>query len=131
MLLRRIVALLTMLASFHLTVATGDASCAPHADDARAAAGTEMTPAHAGHAMSEPAASPGAASLDDGGVAPCETATGAPCCDAAVPCVDHGLASATRAVSATAPAPAARIGAAAGDAPPSYATPPEPPPPKA
>lgn len=131
MLRRRLVALLVMLALLHLTASVGEAACTSHVADP-VAAGHDAAGAHTEHAMANgthqghgaAAAAPEAAAP-----APCDM-TGAPrCCDAAVPCTEHGLTSPTRAVAGI-PDPAPRIVMAGTDAPPSFAPPPEPPPPK-
>lgn len=134
MLLRRIVALFTLLGLFHLSVARGEAACASHATEGVASvAGAGAVPEHAGHTMATvvdgtASEAAGSASTMPGG---CDMPTAPQCCDAAVPCTVHGLLAVPHAVLALTPAPAARMIAAPADAPASFAAAPEPPPPKA
>lgn len=136
MILRRLFALLTSVTMFHLSVVAGDAACAAHGaagHDMNAAAmhGTPAAASMSDDAMPMEASPTAERGAVKSGAPPCEVPAQQHCCEALVGC---SVASAvTSAVQSLAPAisPAARIPAAVNDAPASFASAPEPPPPKA
>jgi hypothetical protein len=137
--LRRVFALLTSVAMLHLTVAAGDAACATHGAGhhgatSRAASVDEHAMQMDGHVMpttktveSAAASSVRVAKSD---VPPCEVPTQQQCCEALVDCSAVGAVKSERAVLASGVSSASRISEAAHDAPASFASAPEPPPPK-
>jgi hypothetical protein len=138
---RRLFALLTSAAMLHLTVVAGDAACATHESDAApgASASDAAAPSHemsmGGHVMSSPAAAPGS-TVSDGpaaksGTPPCEIPTQQHCCDALVGCSVDGVVTHAHDGLGTNEPSSARILVALHDAPASFASAPEPPPPKA
>lgn len=130
--LRRILALLTSVTMLHLSVVAGDAACASHGTNGDHGAVSAHAMPMDGHAM--PMA--GATEHHDAVMAtsdapPCETPVQEHCCDAVVGCGGAGLlAAAEHPFAVTAPR-APRIREALHDAPASFASAPEPPPPKA
>ena len=130
--LRRLLALLTMVTLFHLSVATGNAACAPHSATPTASLHESSAQGHSGHRMGGAVVgNPGDAASDYSTPEPCDTASLAQCCEAMVQCVMFGLLTSESMVAVVAPEPAARISAALVDAPASFAPAPESPPPKA
>jgi hypothetical protein len=131
---RRLLALLTSAAMLHLSVVAGDAACATHGTGGHhttAARPTSMhdhemaTVDHAGDSV------PSATAAAKPGAPPCEVPSQQHCCDAQAGCsVDSAAASGPTALVA-AIVPAGRVHAAPDDAPASFASAPEPPPPKA
>lgn len=142
--IRRLVALLTSVTMLHLAVASGESACASpamtqHHAAMASSAGGKTDASLSGHAMPM-ASSTGAASADHGSsittagtadVPPCEIPTQQHCCGALVGCTTSiAIANATQVIGSTV-SPAARIRVALHDAPASFASAPEPPPPKA
>ena len=132
MMLRRLLALLSMVPMLHLSVAAGSSACATHpaaaADLTRDAAGASH---HVDHDVTAGARMADAGTPRASDAPPCESTTQQHCCEAVAPCTMHGLVSATSSDPAPAPEASARVGGAAPDAPASFASAPEPPPPKA
>jgi hypothetical protein len=138
---RRLFALLTSAAMLHLTMVAGDDACATHGvgASAQATASDATAPRHempmAGEGMSA-APSAGRSTLSEGPAAnsatpPCEVPTQQHCCAALVGCsVDSAVTHAHESFGATASS-SAGIAAGRDDAPTSFASAPEPPPPKA
>jgi hypothetical protein len=139
--LRRLFALLTSVAMLHLSILGGDAICLTHgAGRHHATKSSDGTTAeHAtdvdGHVM--PMAEAGeapmvsAALFAKADVPPCEIPAQQHCCEALVGCSVAGAVTSEREVLASGVLPAPRIREAAHDAPASFASAPEPPPPKA
>jgi hypothetical protein len=137
---RRLFALLTSVTMLHLSVVAGDPACATHrANGHHAASSNGMAMAeHAmpvdGHVMPMAAATeeqPSAAPVSDSDTSPCEIPAQRHCCEALIGCsVATAVTSAHQAL-ATIVLPVERIRVALHDAPASFASAPEPPPPKA
>jgi hypothetical protein len=137
---RRLFALLTSVTMLHLSVVAGDAACVMH----RANGHHALSPSgvaiaeHAmptdGHVMPVAAATEeerSAAPVADSDTSPCEIPAQQRCCGALIGCsVATAVTSAHEAL-ATIVLPAARVRVALHDAPASFASAPEPPPPKA
>jgi hypothetical protein len=140
---RRFFALLASVAILHLTVSAGYSGCASHAADDDLAlqgigrAAEQPMPAH-GHEMAA-AHRPGAPSalglraapVAQSADSPCESLPPQQCCETLVGCGTFGAIAGARHAFVPAAAYAARIVELLRDAPPSFATAPEPPPPKA
>jgi hypothetical protein len=130
--LRRFFALLTSITLLHLSVVSGDAACATHGTNGE----TSMMSGHEmptdGHPMPMPAATQaGGAAVVTSDAPPCETPVALHCCDAVAGCGPTGIiARSLNAVALERPL-AARISRLLDDAPASFASAPEPPPPKA
>jgi hypothetical protein len=124
--LRRLVALLTSATMFHLSLAAGDSACATseanghHAANTSGRAVAEHVMPMEGHAMA----------MADVAEA-CETPSERHCCDVLAGCSVVGAVTSERQVLASTDLPAARIREALHDVPASFASAPEPPPPKA
>ena len=129
MMLHRLLALLTSVTMLHLSVVTGDVACASHgmASD-HAARATHAMPAH-DHAMRAVVRGAHEGAVSD--APPCETPVQLHCCEALMGCDVTGVAAVARELYATRFVPGARILTSLHDAPASFASPPEPPPPKA
>ncbi|MEO8622253.1 MAG: hypothetical protein ABI625_14380 [bacterium] len=132
MIRRRVIALLMSVTLLHLSVVAGDAACATHGAAGEMSAPSTHDMPMGGHAM--PAA--GAAySLGSAAVtsppAPCETPVATHCCDAVAGCGPVSVAARSHSTVALAKPLGARIHASRHDAPASFASSPEPPPPKA
>jgi hypothetical protein len=139
--LRRLFALFTSVAMLHLVVVGGDAVCLTHGAEGHHAAtssgGTvaERAMETDGHvmAMVEAAEAPvaSAAPVAKADVPPCEIPAQQHCCEALVGCSVAGAVTSERQVLPSSMVSAPRISEAAHDAPASFASAPEPPPPKA
>jgi hypothetical protein len=137
---RRLVALLTSLAMLHLAVVSGDAACATHGahDHPAGRAGSARATGHAmpmnEHAM--PMGEGVDARVQSAAVAasdahPCEIPSQQRCCEAMVGCSVDSAAGAGPHVLVAGLSPATRIRVGRDDVPASFASAPEPPPPKA
>jgi hypothetical protein len=138
---RQLVALLTSVTMLHLSVVAGDAACATHGTDGHPMTGTHdaRTGGHSmpmqGHLMTAQPITTGAlaatgqASQPD--TAPCAIPAQQDCCRAQLGCRAASAVASTRQQLASTPACSTRIDEALGDAPASFASAPEPPPPKA
>jgi hypothetical protein len=138
---RRLFALLTSVTMLHLTVAAGDAVCATHGVDEHHGASSPAAPVaeHAmkmgGRVMSATTGAP-ASTVSDAPAAnadtpPCEVPTQLRCCVALVGCSLDSIATGTYGGFVASVSASARILVARHDAPASFASAPEPPPPKA
>ena len=139
---RRLFALLTSVTMLHLTVAAGDAVCATHGVDGHHGASSQAAAAAAAHAMpmdgrvmpasaGAPASTVSDAPAANAATPPCDVPTQQHCCEALVGCsVDSAVTGAHEGFAFSVSA-SARILVARHDAPASFASPPEPPPPKA
>ena len=137
--LRRLLALVTSITLIHPSVVTGESACAWHAADGRGAS-AESGHGVAGHAMAAhhratPSAegrqspAPGVGSVATPDAAPCETP--APhCCGALEGCSGSAAVTSGRPALAAGVPAAARLHEALHAAPASFASAPEPPPPK-
>ena len=116
---RRLFALLTSVTMLHLRVVAGDTACATHGIDGHHGASSQAVPAHA-MPMGGKAGTP-----------PCDLPTQQHCCEALVGCgVDSAVTVAHEGFVAGASA-SGRILIVPHAAPASFASAPEPPPPKA
>ena len=138
---RRLFALMTSAAMLHLTVVAGDAACATHGVDVHQGASSKAAPvvAHAmpmdGRVMSAATGAPASTASDapaaKAATPPCEVPTQQACCEALVGCsLDSAVTGAYEGFVASVSA-SARILVDRHDAPASFASAPEPPPPKA
>jgi hypothetical protein len=139
--LRRFLGLLTSVAMLHLSVAAGEAACAPQAagghHPAASSASAPSTRAPGAVAMERHSMPAVVAPVVDAAhgaqvnVPPCEVPAVQHCCDALVGCgIAGGVAGERRQIASSVHA-AGRVHDAPGDAPASFAPAPEPPPPKA
>lgn len=140
MIVRRLIALLTSVTMLHLSMVAGDSACATHGANGHHAArttdaaATEHTMPMDGHVMPVGAASaPMVSALPTAATdtAPCEVPVQQHCCEAQVACSAANAVASVRQDLATAIPHVARIRDTRHDAPASYASAPEPPPPKA
>jgi hypothetical protein len=128
---RRLVALLTAVTMLHLSVVAGDAACASHGTGTRDEHAMSMDGDAMGAAMGVETSAVGAMPTSHADVPPCETPVQRHCCDALVGCsVASAVAGDRHGVDSTV-VRAARISEALHDAPASFTSAPEPPPPKA
>jgi hypothetical protein len=136
---RRLLALLTSAAMLHLSVVAGDAACATHGANGNHAAMASDAAEHEmwmdGHLMPTATGAEvsvaSAAPVARSGTPPCEIPAQQHCCEALAGCsVDSAVTSAQQRLASTV-SPASRIRVALLDAPASFASAPEPPPPKA
>ena len=138
---RRLFSLLTSAAMLHLTLVAGDAACATHGVDGHHAPSSQgaAVAAHAmpmdGRVMSSTTGAPDStvsdAPMAKAGMPPCEVPTQQHCCEALVGCsMDSAVTGAHEGFVASVSA-SARILVARHDPPASFASAPEPPPPKA
>jgi hypothetical protein len=137
---RRLLALLTSVTLLHLSVLTGDSACAWHAMDGHhfdVAAGEEQdghaAPAH-GHVVPAPEGERNAVASAPTAVAPdappCEAPARQLCCETLVGCGASAAVASTRPGLASVVVSAALLREPLHDAPASFASAPEPPPPK-
>jgi hypothetical protein len=139
--LRRHFALLTSIALLHLSVVGGDAVCLTHGAEghhaAKSSAGTVAEHAMEidGHVMpmAEATEAPAVSSarVAKADAPPCEIPAQQHCCQSLVGCSVAGAVTSERQALATGVLSAPRIREAVHDAPASFASAPEPPPPKA
>ena len=144
---RRLFALLASAALLHLTVVTGDAACATHgamehrgatavhaATDAHANISTDVHAAsHSDmHAAGRPGARQGAIAPAHAvsEAPPCETPVQPRCCEAQAGCSVVGAIAGACVSDTSSLPPATRVREALHDTPASFASPPEPPPPR-
>lgn len=143
MIVRRLVALLTAVTMLHLAVVAGDSACAFHGVNGRQAPmqdgadATRHTMPMDGHVMPPAVAADvpviSAGPVTEGGTPPCEIPADQHCCEALVGggcSVASAVASMREDLPSALPS-ATRIRQAVHDAPASFASAPEPPPPKA
>jgi hypothetical protein len=132
--IRRLVALLTTVATLHLSVAAGDAACAPHATSGHATGGAAAVQSAMpvdGHVMPAAVAPAIPAAYAAGSdITPCETPAPQHCCEALSGCGPTSVVESHRPASPCAEPAAVRIRGALHDALASFAPAPEPPPPK-
>jgi hypothetical protein len=137
--LRRLYALLTSVSMIHLSMAAGDSACATHGAHTHHAS-TASRAATAGHAiaghvmpMTEAAggSTPSSGPVAKADLPPCERPAQQHCCDAVTGCGGLGAVTSAPQALASVVRRAARIRDALHDAPASFASAPEPPPPKA
>jgi hypothetical protein len=129
--IRRVLALLTSVTTLHLSVASGDSACATHETNGDHGA----TSAHAmpmdAHAMPMPSATVSHASIAaTSDVPPCDVPVQLHCCDAVAGCGATSLVAGGEYAVASATIFTASIREWIHDAPASFASAPEPPPPK-
>jgi hypothetical protein len=139
--LRRVFALLTSVTMLHLSVLSGDAVCLTHGAEGHHASTSRVgtTAEHAmemhGHVMPLPEAAEApvvsGARVATAAVPPCEIPAQQHCCEALVGCSVAGAVTSEREVLAAGLVSEPGISEAAHDAPASFASAPEPPPPKA
>jgi hypothetical protein len=125
-LLRRIAALLTAVSMLHLSAASLDAACATHDAPDREAAAHAMPMDDHGTMASHESAEPGMDAAGDS----CEIPVQPGCCTSQVGCNTIGVVSPVERTTRRMPAER-RLRVVLNDAPPSFVTAPEPPPPKA
>ena len=138
---RRLFALLTSIAMLHLSVVAGDAACLTqgaerhHTATSSGATIAEVAMELDGHVM--PMADARGAAVENGtrvaraDVPPCELPTQPHCCEAVVGCSAPSAVTSERQLLVSRVAAAGQVGGAVDDAPSSFASSPEPPPPKA